>query len=97
MKTLSVYEVIRAPLVNEKATLLSEHNKVSFRVSSEATKTDVKKAVEELFKVKVKTVNVLNTRGKAKRFKGFEGQRSGYKKAIVTLEQGQKIDVMAGV
>jgi large subunit ribosomal protein L23 len=97
MKTLSVYEVIRAPLVNEKATLLSEQNKVSFRISSDATKSDVKKAVEELFKVKVKSVNVLNTRGKVKRFKGHEGVRSGYKKAIVTLEQGQKIDVMAGV
>ncbi len=97
MKTLTVYDVIRAPLVNEKATLLSEQNKVSFRVSEFATKTDVKKAVEELFKVKVKAVNVLNTKAKTKRFKGFEGQRSSFKKAIVTLEQGQKIDVMAGV
>jgi large subunit ribosomal protein L23 len=97
MKTLSVYDIIRAPLVNEKATLLSEQNKVSFRVSSDATKTDVKKAVEELFKVKVRAVNVLNTKSKTKRFKGFEGQRGSYKKAIVTLEQGQKIDVMAGV
>jgi large subunit ribosomal protein L23 len=97
MNTLSVYEVLRAPLVNEKATLLSEQNKVSFRVAAEATKTDVKKAVEELFKVKVKSVNVLNTMGKIKRFKGHVGKRSGFKKAIVTLEQGQKIDVMAGV
>ena len=97
MTNLSVYEVLRAPLVNEKATLLSEHNKVSFRVSAEATKIDVKKAVEELFKVKVKAVNVLNTTGKIKRFKGMVGKRSGFKKAIVTLEQGQKIDVMAGV
>ena len=97
MKTLSVYDVIRAPLVNEKATLLSEQNKVSFRVSSDATKTDVKKAVEEVFKVKVKAVNVLNTTGKIKRFKGVVGKRSGFKKAIVTLEAGQKIDVMAGV
>ena len=97
MKTLSVYEVLRAPLVNEKATLLSEQNKVLFRVSEFATKTDVKKAVEELFKVKVKAVNVLNTIGKIKRFKGHEGKRSGFKKAIVTLEAGQKIDVMAGV
>jgi len=97
MKTLSVYDVIRAPLVNEKATLLSEQNKVSFRVSSDATKTDVKKAVEEVFKVKVKAVNVLNTTGKIKRFKGMVGKRSGFKKAIVTLEAGQKIDVMAGV
>jgi large subunit ribosomal protein L23 len=97
MKTLSIYDVIRAPLVNEKATLLSEQNKVSFRVSSDATKTDVKKAVEEVFKVKVKAVNVLNTTGKIKRFKGMVGKRSGFKKAIVTLEAGQKIDVMAGV
>ena len=97
MKSLALYDVIRAPLVNEKATLLSEQNKVSFRVASDATKTDVKRAVEELFKVKVKAVNVLNTKGKTKRFKGFEGTRSGFKKAVVTLEAGQKIDVMAGV
>ncbi len=97
MKTVSVYDVIRAPLVNEKSTLLSEQNKVCFRVDSDATKTDVKKAVEEVFKVKVKAVNVINTMGKIKRFKGIVGKRSGFKKAIVTLEAGQKIDVMAGV
>lgn len=97
MSKLNVYDVIRQPLITEKATLLSEHNKVSFKVSPTATKTDVKAAVEQLFKVKVRSVNVLNSKSKTKRFKGFEGTRSGYKKAIVTLEEGQKIDVMAGV
>lgn len=97
MSKLNVYDVIRAPLITEKATLLSEHNKVSFKIAPTATKTDVKAAVEQLFKVKVRSVNVLNSKTKQKRFKGFEGTRSGYKKAIVTLEEGQKIDVMAGV
>ena len=97
MSKLNVFDVIRAPLITEKATLLSEHNKVSFKIAPTATKTDVKAAVEQLFKVKVRSVNVLNSKTKTKRFKGFEGTRSGYKKAIVTLEEGQKIDVMAGV
>lgn len=94
---LNQYDVIRAPLITEKATLLSEQGKVSFRVSGAANKSDVKKAVEELFKVKVSSVNIVNLPSKVKRFKGKEGTRSGYKKAIVTLVEGQKIDVMAGV
>lgn len=97
MKTLSVYDMIRIPLITEKATLLSEQNKVSFKVAANTNKTEIKKAVEEVFKVQVKAVNVVNLHGKTKRFKGIQGRRPGYKKAIVTLAEGQKIDVMAGV
>jgi large subunit ribosomal protein L23 len=91
------YETILAPVITEKATLLSEHNKVVFRVPLAATKKDVKEAVEALFKVKVAAVNTLRQKGKTKRFRGREGRRSDRKKAIVTLAEGHAIDVTTGL
>jgi len=92
-----IFDIIRTPVITEKSTLLSEFNKVTFKVASSANKALVKKAVEEIFKVKVESVNTMTVKGKTKRFKGKIGKRSGYKKAIVTLAEGQSIDVMAGV
>ena len=92
-----IYEVLVAPVVTEKSTLGSEHNQVTFKVTKDATKPEIKKAVEEVFRVKVKSVNTLNLPGKTKRFRGVEGKRSGIKKAVVRLESGQNIDVSAGL
>lgn len=92
-----MYEIIRNPVVTEKSTLGSEHGQVTFRVPLKATKPQVKEAVETLFKVKVKGVNTLRQNGKTKRFKGKLGQRSEYKKAMVTLVEGETIDVGVGV
>ena len=91
------YDVIVSPVITEKATNLSELNKVVFRVAPKATKPQIKDAVEKLFEVKVKSVNTLVTKGKAKMFRGQRGQRSDVKKAIVTLEEGQTIDVTTGL
>ena len=91
------YDVIRSPVITEKATALTEHGKVVFKVSPDATKPQIKEAVERLFDVKVKRVNTLVTKGKKKVFKGVRGQRSDVKKAIVTLEEGQTIDVTTGL
>lgn len=91
------YDVIVAPHITEKATLGSEHGQVTFRVAKDATKPEIKTAVEALFDVKVKAVNTLVQKGKTKRFKGVMGRRSDFKKAIVTLEEGQTIDTGAGV
>ena len=90
------YDVIDRPVITEKATLASEQDKVIFRVRPTATKQEVKEAVEALFKVKVLKVNTSTIKGKLKLFKGHLGRRSDYKKAIVTLEKGQKIDIAAG-
>ena len=84
-------------MITEKATLLSEHNQVAFRVAMTATKPQIRKAIEELFKVKVTGVNTLRVKGKTKRFRGRMGRRSDYKKAIVTLAEGQSIDYTAGI
>jgi len=92
-----LYEVIRAPLVTEKSTLASEHNQVVFRVPLDATKPEIKTAVEDLFKVKVKAINTLRQKGKTKRFRGRPGKRSDIKKAYVTLEEGHNIDVTTGI
>jgi len=92
-----LYDIIKSPVITEKATLLSEHNKVVFKVASTATKPQIKEAVEKLFDVKVKSVNTLVTKGKVKIFRGTRGQRSDVKKAIVTLEEGQLIDVTTGL
>ena len=92
-----MYEVIRGPVVTEKATLLSEHNQVSFRVSLDATKSEIRAAVEELFKVKVTAVNTLRQKGKRVRFRGRPGRRSDTKRAIVTLAEGQSIDITTGI
>lgn len=91
------YDTIIAPLITEKATLLSDQNKVVFKVPLTATKVDVKAAIEALFKVKVVSVNTIRAKGKTKRFKGVEGKRSDVKKAIVTLAAGQSIDVTTGL
>jgi large subunit ribosomal protein L23 len=91
------YDVIVSPVITEKATALSEHNKVVFRVRKDATKPQIKEAVEKLFDVKVRSVNTVLTKGKTKVFRGRLGQRSDVKKAIVTLEAGQTIDVTTGL
>jgi large subunit ribosomal protein L23 len=91
------YDVIIAPVITEKATTASEHNKVVFKVASGATKPQIKEAVEKLFDVKVKSVNTLNRRGKWKVFKGRYGLQSDSKRAIVTLEEGHRIDVTTGL
>lgn len=91
------YQVIVAPVITEKATMGSENNQVTFKVAADATKPEIKAAVEGLFDVKVKSVNTLNQKGKVKRFRGHIGQRTGFKKAVVTLEEGQTIDATAGV
>ena len=88
-----MYEVIRAPVITEKSTIASENNQVVFRVPLEATKPQIAEAVEALFKVKVKAVNTLRTKGKNKQFRGRVYTRSSVKKAIVTLEEGHAIDV----
>ena len=92
-----MYEVIRSPVVTEKATLLSEFNQVTFQVPLDACKPEIKVAVETLFKVKVTNVNTLRQRGKLKRFKGRLGKRNDYKKAVVTLAEGQSIDITTGI
>jgi large subunit ribosomal protein L23 len=92
-----LYDVIVSPVITEKATALSELNKVVFRVRPEATKPQIKEAVEKLFEVKVVSVNTLVTKGKRKVFRGRKGQRSDVKKAVVTLQAGQAIDVTTGL
>ena len=91
------YKIIRKPLVTEKATKLSEFNKVVFEVASKSNKYEIRNAVEKLFTVKVKAVNIINIKGKVKRFKGVLGKRNDIKKAIITLEEGNTIDISAGV
>jgi large subunit ribosomal protein L23 len=97
MADLRHYDTIIAPVITEKSTAASEHNKVVFRVASKATKPEIKAAVEGLFNVKVTAVNTLNRAGKTKRFRGVAGKQSGYKKAVVTLAEGQSIDVTTGL
>ena len=92
-----LYDVILAPVITEKATLLSEENKVVFKVAKTATKPQIKMAVEKLFDVKVTAVNTLVRKGKEKRFRGRVGFQSDVKKAIVTLAEGQSIDVTTGL
>ena len=97
MATARHYDTILAPVITEKATVLTEQNKVVFRVAMDATKDEIAAAVEELFKVRVIKVNTLITKGKTKRFRGRLGQRSDVKKAIVTLQEGQTIDISTGL
>ena len=91
------YDVILAPHITEKSTLLSEHNAVVFKVAGSATKPQIKAAVEALFGVNVMGVNTMTTKGKTKRWKGRPYTRSDVKKAIVTLAEGQSIDVTTGI
>mgnify|MGYP001601744313 FL=1 len=97
MSKFTNYDIIRSPVVTEKSTLASEHGQVVFDVAIEATKAEIKQAVEGLFSVKVKAVNTLVRKGKTKRFRGFKGVRNDVKKAIVTLVDGQSIDISTGV
>jgi len=92
-----LYDIILAPVITEKATTASEHNKVVFKVARNATKPQIKEAVEKLFDVKVKSVNTLVRGGKIKAFKGRLGQLSDSKRAIVTLQEGHRIDVTTGL
>jgi large subunit ribosomal protein L23 len=92
-----MYDIVRAPVITEKATIVSEHNQVIFRVPLTATKREVKAAIEGLFKVNVTAVNTIRVMGKLKRFRGRPGRRSDYKKAVVTLREGQRIDVTTGI
>lgn len=91
------YDVIRKPVVTEKATMASEHGAVVFEVAIDAAKPQIKEAVEALFGVKVKAVNTSITKGKVKRFRGQPGRRNDVKKAYVTLEEGNTIDVTTGL
>lgn len=91
------YDVIVSPVITEKATNLSEYNKVVFRVAPSATKPQIKEAVERLFDVKVMAVNTVVTKGKEKFFRGRKGRRADVKKAIVTLAAGEAIDVTTGL
>jgi len=91
------YDLIVAPLITEKATIASDHNQYVFRVRPEATKPQIKAAVEKLFDVKVTAVNTLLRKGKAKAFRGIRGRQQDMKKAIVTLADGYRIDVTSGL
>ena len=97
ISTERMYSVIRRPVVTEKSTLGSEHNQVTFIVPLDASKPEIKAAVEQLFNVKVKAVNTLRQNGKAKRFRGRPGRRSDFKKAFITLVEGHSIDVTTGI
>ena len=91
------YDILIAPVITEKATAASEHNKVVFKVARTATKPQIKEAIEKLFDVKVKSVNTLVRKGKTKIFRGNLGSQSNSKRAIVTLEEGHRIDVTTGL
>jgi large subunit ribosomal protein L23 len=91
------YDVILSPIITEKATTASERNQVMFRVAPRATKPQIKEAVEKLFDVKVKSVNTLIRKGKTRNFRGRRGELSDVKNAVVTLEEGHRIDVTTGL
>lgn len=92
-----IFELIRRPLVTEKTTMISEYNQVAFEVPLDANKFEIRAAIEELFKVKVTAVNTIRQNGKVKRFRGRPGRRSDFKKAVVTLAEGDSIDVSTGL
>lgn len=92
-----MYQTILAPVVTEKATMNTERNQVTFKVATDATKPEIKAAVEGLFGVKVLAVNTIVVKGKSKRFRGRPGQRSDWKKAMVRLAEGQSIDLTTGL
>ncbi|WP_315919959.1 50S ribosomal protein L23 [Mesorhizobium sp. SP-1A] len=97
MTDLRHYDVIVSPAITEKSTMASEHNQIIFNVAKSASKTEIKAAVEALFGVKVTAVNTLVRKGKVKRFRGTTGRQGDVKKAIVTLVDGQSIDVATGL
>ncbi|MEM8826990.1 MAG: 50S ribosomal protein L23 [Pseudomonadota bacterium] len=94
---LSHYDVIRAPIITEKSTMMSEHNQVAFQVANGASKPEIKAAIEALYDVKVTGVNTMIAKGKTKRWKGRPYKRADVKKAIVTLADGDMIDITSGV
>ena len=96
-RNVSHYDIIISPVITEKATMASDYNQVVFKVAPTATKPQIKAAVEQLFDVKVEAVNTLVRKGKKKTFRGFRGQQSDVKKAVVTLAEGQRIDVTTGL
>ncbi len=91
------YDTILAPVITEKSTLVAEDNKIIFRVAIDANKQQIKAAVEHLFKVDVTKVNTIRVKGKVKRFRGRPGRRPDFKKAIVTLKDGQSVDISTGL
>ncbi|MEL6817631.1 MAG: 50S ribosomal protein L23 [Pseudomonadota bacterium] len=97
MSDLRHYDVIVSPVITEKSTLVGENNQVVFNVAKDASKPEIKAAVEALFSVKVTAVNTLVRKGKTKRFRGIKGRQSDVKKAVVTLEDGQAIDIATGL
>lgn len=96
-QSLRVFDILLCPVVTEKSTIGQGNNQYTFKVAVDATKSDVKTAVEKLYKVKVESVNTLNVKGKTKRFRGRLGKRDDVKKAVVRLAQGQTIDLNAGL
>ncbi|MFM9845998.1 MAG: 50S ribosomal protein L23 [Hyphomicrobiaceae bacterium] len=94
---MNAYDVIKSPVITEKATMASEANQVIFKVANKASKTEIKTAVEKLFNVKVKAVNTLVRKGKKKAFRGIQSIQRDTKRAIVTLEEGHSIDVTTGL
>lgn len=91
------YDTIVSPVITEKSTIVSEHNQVIFEVAINATKVEIKEAVETLFKVSVTAVNTMRVKGKTKRFRGIAGRRKDIKKAVVTLKDGDTIDISTGL
>tara|TARA_Y100001970_G_C13970522_1_gene717945 strand:+ start:225 stop:518 length:294 start_codon:yes stop_codon:yes gene_type:complete len=97
MKKINYLDSIKSPVITEKATGLSEQNKVIFKVHENATKSSIKKNIEKIFKVKVIKVNTINKKSKRKIVRGRIGTKSGFKKAVITLKKGQSIDLATGV
>ena len=97
LKKDRMYEIVRSPVITEKSTIISEFNQVSFQVPLSATKPEIRAAIEGLFDVKVTSVNTLRQQGKIKRFRGRLGKRNETKKAVITLAEGDTIDITAGV
>lgn len=97
MNKSKLYDIVRYPVITEKATIASSLNKYIFKVDISSNKDQITKAISEIFNVKVKSINTILVKGKTKRFKGRIGKRNNYKKAIVTLEQGQTIDLAAEI
>ena len=97
MKKINYIDSIRNPIITEKATILSEHNKTVFRVHEKANKKIIKRNIEKLFKVNVVKVNIINQKTKKKMRQGKKSYKSGYKKAIITLKKGQSIDLTTGI
>ena len=91
------YDIIKFPVVTEKSTKISENNQFVFKVAINSSKGDIKKAIEKVFKVKVKAINTINVKGKKKVFKGTKGKRSDFKKAVITLVKGETLDYSGGV